>query len=61
MKFTEVITLVDLILDKDYAIKAGSTVMITKGLKSKYALWHSSGVYDLPDHVISDLPEINLK
>lgn len=51
----------DLILDKDYAIKAGSTVMITKGLKSKYALWHSSGVYDLPDHVISDLPEINLK
>ena len=41
----------DAVLNKDIPdtdLKKGNTVVITKGLKYKYALWCHEGIYDLP-------------
>lgn len=41
----------DAVLNKDIPdtdLKKGDTVVITKGLRYKYALWGNKGVYDLP-------------
>lgn len=34
-------------------IKKGDCITLTKGVRYKYALWCSSGIFDLPSHYVA--------
>lgn len=39
-------------------IKSGSVITITKGKNEKYALWHGSGIWDLPEEYVGETVRI---
>jgi hypothetical protein len=40
-------------LEKNIKIKKGEKITISHGIKCKYALWHNTGIYDLPEKYIN--------
>jgi hypothetical protein len=42
-----------------FIIEEGEEITITHGRKHRYALWHYSGVYDLPKEYVKDINEIS--
>jgi hypothetical protein len=44
--------------DSTEEIKAGEKITITKGRCEKYALWHSTGIWDLPEEYVGETVNI---
>ena len=42
----------------DVSINRGEEMTITKGKNMKYALWHGTGIYDLPNNYIGKIVRI---
>lgn len=35
-------------------VKSGDTITVTKGRNEKYALWHHTGIWDLPEEYVGE-------
>lgn len=45
----------------DITIKENQEITITKGINYKYAIWHSSGIFDLPEKYVTDVKPFDAK
>ena len=43
----------------DVGINKGTKITITKGRNEKYALWHHTGIYDLPRIYVGEIIKEN--
>lgn len=41
-------------IDQQHTVKKGNSITITKGVKCKYAIWHHSGIWDLPEEYVNE-------
>jgi hypothetical protein len=37
-----------------FVVKSGDTITVTKGRNEKYALWHHTGIWDLPKEYVGE-------
>lgn len=44
---------------QNFKIKKGEKITITKGVKEKFAIWCSDGIWDLPEKFVTDIVEAN--